>query len=387
MWIYIFNIITIPIYYKIIKNKKKFVLLVALQLFLMLALSNVSMGIDNGNYSGGYDYISGLSFSDMISNLRWSGLARLVYPFNFENGYMVLNWIVSRFGIGFQGFLTICAFINIGSVSLFIYKFSKRPWLSFIIYCAFGFFAYDFGILRQSLALSMVLLSFVCLGVGKKLRSVICFLIAISFHRVAIMVLPLLILFNNVRMNKKIFSRLLIVGMVLLILSYPIYQDIVVSFMNFMEKGYVGHEARLNSMFVFFFISSVVTLFMYNFSKVEKGIESVSLYALILAFYLCIFGLYNDVLARSLQFYSIFLLISVPNGLSQYEHWKSMRLIKTIIYLMLVGFMCYEIGKSHLNPYVFSDAPDVTMIVCLVLLVLGVVGVRKALRKKNGQTA
>ncbi len=374
MWIYLINVITIPIYYKLIKDRKKFVLLVAFQLFLILAMSNISMGIDNGNYSGGYEYIKSLNFSDMVSNLQWSGVARLVYPYNFENGYTVFNWLVSHIGIGFQGFLTICAFINISSISLFVYKFSKKPWLSFVIFCTFGFFVYDFGILRQSLALSMVLFSFVYLERKKRIRSFICFLLAIGFHRVSIMVLPLLLLFNRRPINKKVFLLLLIAGLVLLIFSYSIYQDIILNLILFTGKGYMGHGPRINSMIVFFTIASIITFVMYNFSRVKKGIESVSLYALIFALYLCIFGMYNDTLARSLQFYSIFLLVLVPNGLIQYRHMKYFKLIQFVIYLALVGFMYYEISGSHLDPYIANESPDIFMLLCLNAFAVIIIG-------------
>lgn len=70
----------------------------------------------------------------------------------------VLNWLVSAFGFGFHGLLVVCAAINMAVYGWFISCYSKIPWLSFALISALSIYSFMFGILRQSLALSFVLL-------------------------------------------------------------------------------------------------------------------------------------------------------------------------------------------------------------------------------------
>ena len=218
MWVYLFNVITIPIYAFLIKDRKKFVLLVALQLFLISALRSITVGVDLDNYSAGYEYIKDLDFGDLLSRLRLSGLADIYYAFSYENGYAVLNWFSAHMGLSFHGFMVLCSVINIGAVSLFVYKYSKKPWISFVIFSTFGFLPFTFGILRQSLAIAMILFSYMFLDKNKKIYSLLFFLIAFSFHRTAILCLPLLLLAHKKRITKKVFSISLCVGVPILLL-------------------------------------------------------------------------------------------------------------------------------------------------------------------------
>ena len=56
MAIYLLNFISIPIYDLLIKNKKKLVLIVSLQLFLILALRADTLGVDLDNYKQFYEF-------------------------------------------------------------------------------------------------------------------------------------------------------------------------------------------------------------------------------------------------------------------------------------------------------------------------------------------
>ncbi len=326
--------------------------MVAFQLFLILALRDVTLGVDLPNYSAGYKYISGLDFGDMFSRLGISGIADLVYPFSYENGYTVFNWVVSHIGFSFHAFLVVCAAINISSVSYFIYKYSKKPWLSFVIFVAFGFFVYDFGIIRQSLALSMILWSYILLDKKKYIGSIISFIMAFGFHRIAIIAIPLLFLSRTKYITKNKFIALLLLSLPLLLLSGVLYNNVVISMMSSMGKGYAGHDMIMNNMFMLLAGISLLVLFFYNFKNINNKIDSVSCFALIFAIYFSIIGLYNDNFARGLQFYSIFLVILIPAVLEQYKDQKIIHILEFLIFVLLSGFMWYSIEGSIIDPYI-----------------------------------
>ena len=107
MWIYLLNVLTIPIYNRLIKNRKLFIILVGLQLFLILALRSTVLGVDLPNYEGGYEFIGGLDNNDLWSRLNGFGMADLVYPFNYYNLHFVIF-----FGIFSQEQANAAAFIQ-----------------------------------------------------------------------------------------------------------------------------------------------------------------------------------------------------------------------------------------------------------------------------------
>ena len=352
MWIYLLNVLTIPIYNRLIKNRKLFIIIVGLQLFLILALRSTVLGVDLPNYEGGYEFIRGLDNNDLWSRLNGFGMADLVYPFNYESGYTLFNWIFSHLGLNFHGFLVVCALINIISISWFIYEYSKKPWLSFVIFSTFGFFAYDFGIIRQSLALSMVLLSYILIDKKNRIAGIISFLIALSIHRTAIIALPLLFVCHIKLITRKKFLILLLLTIPILLLSGLLYNGFIVDVMSHLGKGYVGHDIIINNLMLLLFIIALLVMIFCNFSKLKEKVDSVACYALVFSIYFMIFGLYNDVLARAVEYYSIFLVILIPMVIEQYKSQKASLIIEIGVYMLLIGFMYFSIKGSVIDPYI-----------------------------------
>ena len=357
MWIYILNLLTIPIYAILIKDKKKFIILVALQLFLILALRDTTLGVDMGNYSGGFKYISNMSFSDLISSLRPSGVASLTWPYYYENGYTVLNWIVSHLGQSFHTLLVICAAINISSVSFFIYKYSKKPWLSFAIFCALGFYMTTFGILRQSLALSVVLIAYILADHKKYFWTALMLILAFSFHRAALLAVPiiLLLLFTKKSISRKTFTWMLLFSLPIMLFSNFIYSNIILSLIEFMGKSYTGHDLEVNKKIFLYIGIALISILTFDFKKLKTKIDSVACYAIIFSVYFVIFGLYNDNLSRALQFFSIFLLIFIPNIFEQYKNQKYLVLVEVAVFFLLLIYMCSITVGTSIDPYVFYD--------------------------------
>lgn len=354
MWLYILNILTIPIYALLIKDKKKFVILVSIQLFLVLALREITVGVDLGNYSEGYNYISRLDFDGLLSGLKPSGVSALTWQFEYENGYTILNWMFSHLGIGFHGFLVFCAAVNVSTISYFIYRYSKKPWLSFVIFCTFGFYMSTFGIIRHSLALSMCLLAYCFFEKKKYLFGILAFLLAFSFHRTALLALPVLALlvFPIKNITRKKFLYLLLLAVAVFVVSGPLYNNVIVNIMTAMEKVYVGNGIELNKKIFLFILFAIFMLFAYDFSKIKTKVENVSCYALVFTIYFTIIGFHNAALTRALPFYSIFLIILIPDLFAQYRAQKSVLMVEMAVVVLLVVYAYFVMRGSAIDPYI-----------------------------------
>lgn len=352
MAIYIINILLIIIYAILIKDKKKFTILVSIQLFLILALRSKYLGVDLNNYNAGFYYIKSLSFIDMISKLNFISTANLIYPFDYESGYVFFNWIISHLGLSFHGFLVICASINIFSFSYFIYKYSDIPWLSYIILCTFGIYTYFFGIIRQSLALSIFLWAIHFAINNKNKKSIFLFILSFLFHRTILITLPIFILIKIKPIKKKEFTILIALSFPFLLLSNIIYSSIVYQIMLLFGKGYAGHGMQLNNLIILLYIIAITIIVFSNFKKTENNkMFNIAIWMLILSIYVEIIGMYNDNFARTMQVFNSFLLISIPTVIKQYNKQKIIIIIKGLIIFLLFAFMIYSLKDSEIVPY------------------------------------
>lgn len=353
MAVYIYNILSLPIYSAVLKSRKRFIILASFQMFLILALRNTQLGVDLGNYSGGFRYIGGLQFGEMLSRLHFFRTAELVYPYDYESGYVVLNWAVSHLGFGFHGFLVVCAAVNMAAAGYFIYRFSKIPWLSFMIFCSLDLYTYMFGILRQSLALSLFMFA-VALAMDRKyLKAASMLILAFTFHRAVFVVLPLMFFLNKEELNKKRYSGMLVGWFVIVLLSTALYERFVLPIMAFLRKLYVGHEMRWNNMVILLALVVLATILFCNFSKaMNERIYILSAWAVLFGLYFDTLGMHNDVLARASHFLTVFMAILIPHVLEEYHDRRIIFGIKGVMIILLCGYMIYSLhDDTVLVPY------------------------------------
>ncbi|PSJ41733.1 EpsG family protein [Allosphingosinicella deserti] len=151
------------------------------------------VGGDWGNYLAIYEDVSYLRFWDALR----SG----------DPSYMALNWIAYQLDIGIW-------FVNIICAALFTWGFVQfaraqyNPWLAFVVAVPYLVIVVAMGYTRQGVAIGMIMLGLAGLEKHSILRFVFWVLVAATFHKSAIVVLPLIALATA-------RNRLLIGGLVL----------------------------------------------------------------------------------------------------------------------------------------------------------------------------
>lgn len=143
-----------------------------------------------------------------------------------------------------------CAAINMAVCGWFISRYSKIPWLSFALISALSIYSFMFGILRQSLALSFVLLMTAAFDREKYKTAFFCFLLAFTIHRASLISLALLFLLwiHSQSKNKFVFAFAAWVPFV--VLAGFIYNTLVTSVMVLLSNGYedLNHELQANNL-------------------------------------------------------------------------------------------------------------------------------------------
>lgn len=333
-------------------NRRSFCTLASLQMFLILALRANSVGDDFATYNSAFSFISTIDFGDMLTRIRVLRTAQLPYPFDMESGWMVLNWLLSHIGFGFRSVTVVCAAINMYAVGRFIYKYSTSPWLSFCIFEGFGVYKYMFGILRQSLALSLIILAVDAYYERKNIRTLLLCIVAFFIHRTAILAVALFFLMKWNNADKSKFKALLLVWIPFVMLMPFIYNKLFVPIMSIVGKGgYVGHTIRLNNMMVLIVFIGVLTALFYKFSNSSTSMERMFVWSVIILIYWSTFGMFNDILSRTQGYFSFFLSLEIPLVLYHYRPRKVAQCGRFAVFILLLAFMIYSLNGSNLVPY------------------------------------
>ena len=135
----------------------------------------------------------------------------LPYVTRFEVGYMLLNWVSYQLNGGIYLVNTVCAIIFVGGLISFC-RTLPFPFLAFSAAIPYMIIVVSMGYTRQSAALGLIMFSMKYLSQGRTKYSVMYILLATLFHKSAIIILPLVILYKSTKLS----SRLIGVGGVIL---------------------------------------------------------------------------------------------------------------------------------------------------------------------------
>lgn len=347
MAIYLLNFISIPIYDLLIKNKKRLVFIIALQMFLILSLRADTLGVDLDNYKQFYEFYQTLSFGEIMRGFRLIGGS--THDLGVESGYVLLNWVVGRLGFSFHSFLVFYAAIVVGSVSLFIYRYCENAALGFATFISLGAFVSFFGILRQSLALAIFLLAIPALERRKPIRFFLIVIIAGLFHQ-SLFIAAALYFVVKLKANKALYVIFIGASLALTVITPVLYNNVVFPIIVKLGRYYYLNDFEWNNMFAVMMVLAV--FFMFFFKNREREDNSMqcgflmSLPLQALAFYLPIFSRLSGAV-----FFN-FVCVLLPNTLSRIENRNQRFQANTVAYIGLLAFYLYTMIDSVLVPYV-----------------------------------
>jgi len=199
MDIYIINLILVIllyiIFFKIYKtnnSKKYFCILIFILFSLIQGLRGNTVGSDTNNYIKFFELSKNMSFIDVLLMKQWV----------IEPGYGLLMKICSIMSFSPQLFLLVVAIIINGGLMYFIYKHSDNPFISVIIFMGVEFFTLSFTALRQIIAIIIILNSYNFIKQKKIIKFILMVLLAATFHKSALIFLPVYFL-RNIKISKK----------------------------------------------------------------------------------------------------------------------------------------------------------------------------------------
>ena len=313
----------------------------------MCALKKETVGIDIAGYKRVYEqsaYWPWFSFGNVY----------------FEEGYILLMQLFSKNRISFQVFNAFVYILIYYPWYLFLKRYSQMPTLSLLIYVCYQFWVFNMSGLRQGIAMSMCLLSFILLEKKSLLRTflfIFIVLIASTIHRSAIVFLIGL----GVYLAKINLKTLAIFA--LCYAMCVVFRGRIVSFVNSIAGIYqVSEHMELGGSFVMlcgFTIFIIYTNWGYQYTdKCINAKERMNLDAsayMMLCSIVLNLVLNGSNLLRGASYASMFLTISLPAAIVKYEENSRFILCFMIGVFMLVLFYHDVLLANQLNiiPYKF----------------------------------
>ncbi len=354
MFIYLFNFLSIPFYDLMIKDKKKIIWLVCVQMFLILALRADTLGPDMRAYSTFYNTWSGYSLGEMIGATRFLSNHEVVY--GRESGFVWLCWLCSKIGFSFHDFLVVHAFLCIIGLYYFIKKYAKNKPLTLLFVICFGVFQMFFYILRQTLAFVVLLQSIEFIKKRKMGKFLLIGCVAVMFHRVALPFLFIYFLYG-VKITRKLFVLVYAACIGIIIMIKPIYYIFFVPILKMggMSEDYALGNFKMNNMIILMLLISLYIMIMTNTKYLfEDGNNRIFFWSMSLALVCESISLYVPVYSR------VAIALFFPFGLVLFANVINMQKIRTnrlfwiTLFLILSSFFyVYQLGRDpYIVPYV-----------------------------------
>ncbi len=184
------------------KSLKRFTIVSCLLLIGIIAFKDISVGTDTERY-----YIHFLY--DEMPDWHNGNVA------GEELGFRYLQYYCREFGLHWLEYSFITSFIIVAPMGYFLYKYSDNVWASLMFYITIGLFSHNMTALRQSLAVSMVLIAIISIFNRKYIMFIVFVLIGYLFHYTALAalvigILPFIKYKNNLQLTILLFVPIIV---------------------------------------------------------------------------------------------------------------------------------------------------------------------------------
>lgn len=280
--------------------------------------------------------LAGLPFF-LVSALRYDVGTDYLRRYNYDYNRISQGIDVKNLEIGFKLIIRFCLLftqesyllfivisaITIGSIMYIIIKKSKNPILSLTIFLLAGFFFDSLNIVRQYLAISLVVLGYpFLLNNNKKILLFIPFVIVAGLmHSTAFIMLILLVLNQKMLANWK---WVIPTAILILILNENLLNILGFFIQNTRFSVYLtGKFAQGDVSYLFIAENLLIYLFMYYIYSKNKKLNNVQKEDILflniqaLALLVMVLGSCHMLFIRIALYFSIFQIISIPYYISK----------------------------------------------------------------------
>jgi uncharacterized integral membrane protein len=322
------------------RTKKIYCVILGFILFLIAALRSTSVGNDSGQYAWHFYHLQQLDFQGIIDY------------YQSELGFYFLVKVLTFISSNHQIMFTFIGALYAYSISRFIYKYSKDPMVSFIMLIPMMYFAFSLTGLRQTFAISILLISIDYIIERRLIKYLLIVFLASLFHQSALLFAPAYIIKNREITFKKILLYLAFIPVV-----YFLRPFIIATVQYFLYSSYnidLSQSAGgWTTLFVYILI--LITSIIFK-SQLEKEDVNYSLFFSMMyaGTLIQMFVPLEPNIFRVNMYYNIASIILIPAILKTQKD-KVSKLIAYTIFFVLMGVQYYmfTFNAAGVQPYKF----------------------------------
>lgn len=332
--------------YKAQKPVWYFVLSVVL-LWLLIGLRDISVGADTRGYVDEFTSIAKLNFSEM-----WKQTLAYKDPL-----YILISWSISCISTNYTFYLLIWALFP--AVSLYItfkreFKDRSECLISILVFFLLGLFAFYVAGIRQTAAISLVLLSFKSIHEKKLIQFLLYVIVASLLHNSAVI---FLIAFPLCFIRFRWWYLFFLIALIYL-LSFVALDSVFVYAQFFFGDRFdsygMGYEStQSNSAFIMQIILFAICVYKAKtLIKKDSTNSTLFFFAFIGICFQSMAGILAE-MSRISFYFCVFDLILVPRALEEYGNTKSQNILLTVFSVIAMVYLFF-LTSANLPEYRFA---------------------------------
>ena len=354
MWLYLSLMMILAFTSLQNKNSKKQCALFLCVFTIIMGFKSINVGNDTPSYVELYNRLHNMSsFTDPSSR--------------FEVGYQIYNKIIGMIWDDYQALFLITAIICIGCIGYGIMNLSQNWQYSLFLFIGLRFYYFFLSGIRQSMAVSIIIVAYVFLKRRKNILFIMLVLLAMTFHFSAVIfffALPL----SYMKFDSKSIIKVLFGVIVVYVFFGPLLSLVLSHLPSYYSHYMLTEASSANNLsdFIHAIIPCLFLLLAYilNYNSVidESHIPNqnqtrellvyhrdgeVQLLFLLVAAGLSLVSTRASIIDRMVQYYWIFSIISVSNMISSIKNQRN-----RVEWLLLITFcvIVYNVALLLLRP-------------------------------------
>lgn len=320
-------------------NKKIYSIIICVLLTLVAGLRDYSIGNDTVSYLG--------FFNNVLYNYQTS---------RFERGFVYLMLFIKKIFNNYTVFLLASSIFFNSAICKLIRKESPNMLISFLIFFLGRFFFSEMNIMRQFIAIGIIIVGFKYIYNRNFIKYLLCVILASLFHKSALINIILYFIFD-IKITKKIGAILTLCSLTMflffqkvinyIVLKFNIYEEYVDVYLNSNKLG-----SLLNFLICFMII--IYVLFIIKKEKKKSKKENFYLWLLILSTISSFLSIRMSVLSRIQNYFDIFIIIIIPLFTEKIKNKIIVYLIIIIFYILyFILILYYRPEWNYVYPYKF----------------------------------
>lgn len=312
---------------KVTLNKKEKIFLITCfcLIFILVASREMTRGNDTQSY---------LNLFKTCSTYKWAAL-----DLKYEKGYLLFNILLSYISSNSRFFMIVMSLIfNLGML-YFIKNNSKNYFLSIIMYICLLFYYNSMTMMKQFMALLIILLSYEQLKKGHTLKYAILVIFASFFHStawIAFLLYPCSKFKHTTKYAIIIFILSLIV-MINLNNIIPLVASIIGKSDLYLNR--IGSKNLSNIIhFLIFLVMYIFSLYETNKNDIKDKSSNFNLNVLFLATMINMISINMNILSRASLYFNIFSIVVIPSLIKDIKNNGNKKVTVIMLNILLVTY-------------------------------------------------